>query len=135
MAAQPLLCMEYFMVMTILVIEDDTLTARLICQLLNKHGYHCLYATTAQEGLRLAHTEAPAIVLMDMRLPGLTGWDATRMIKDDPALRHIPVLAVTVEAEPTDRQRAWQAGCVEYIAKPFNADLLLNRVAEHLPPV
>jgi CheY-like chemotaxis protein len=85
-------------------------------------------AAEADTGLALAAREQPDLILMDMGLPELDGWEATRRIKSDPALRHIPVIALTAHAMAGDRERSLEAGCDEYDTKPFDFARLLAKI-------
>jgi CheY-like chemotaxis protein len=104
----------------ILVIEDDALNMKLTRSLLNIGGYGCLEASDAEEGLRLARQHLPDLILMDINLPGMDGLTATRIIKHDPLLLSIPVIALTSHVMLGDRQRAFEAGCEGYISKPID---------------
>lgn len=83
-------------------------------------GYEFLEAADGEEGLQVARTRQPNLILMDISLPVLDGFEATRRIKQDPALQHIPVIAVTAHARPADEQRALDAGCDGYLSKPYS---------------
>lgn len=116
----------------ILVIEDDEQTASLLENMLISFGYDVVVASTANAGLELLPDVNPQLIMMDMRLPGMKGWEATRLIKNDPNFAHIPVFAVTVETSPEDREIAFQAGCDEFITKPFDIRTLQAVVAKYL---
>ena len=119
---------------TVLIIEDYELNMRLVEDLMNFHGYRTVTAYTAEDGLQLAREIKPDIILMDMRLsgPGIDGWTATRMLKHDRELRHIPVIALTAQVWDGERERAFEAGCDEYIAKPFNIHELQSTIRHFL---
>ena len=112
----------------ILVVEDHPQNLELVTDLLESAGYRVLTATTAEEGLVLTSAHAPDLVLMDIRLPGLDGLTATRMLKEDPATRTIPVIALTAYAMPEDRERIRDAGCEGYLTKPLKIPLLLEQI-------
>src|SRR5262249_42742967 len=95
-------------------------------------GYEMLEAFTGDEGVLAAHRERPDLILMDIQLPGLDGYEATRRIKGDPALQHIPIIAVTSYALSGDDQKALAAGCDAYVTKPFSPRALLGKIREHL---
>ena len=121
------------MSMRILVVEDQADNRRILRDLLSSVGYEILEAVTGDEGVTLATTQHPDLILMDIQLPGIDGYEATRRIKADPALRHIPIIAVTSYALSGDDARALAAGCDAYVAKPFSPRALLAKVREYLP--
>ena len=118
----------------ILVIEDHEDNRRILRDLLTSAGYESIEAVTGEEGVALAETHRPDLILMDIQLPGLDGYEATRRIKANPALRHIPVIAVTSYALSGDDVKAREAGCDAYVTKPFSPRALLAKVREYLPP-
>ena len=115
----------------ILYIEDTENNRILVERKLRRSGHTVLCAAEAEVGLSIAAKERPDLILMDMGMPGVDGWEATRRIKADAALRHIPVIALTAHAMAGDRERALEAGCDEYDTKPFNFDRLLEKI-DHL---
>jgi two-component system cell cycle response regulator DivK len=117
----------------ILVVEDQTDNRRILRDLLSSVGYEILEAVTGDEGVTLATTQHPDLILMDIQLPGMDGYEATRRIKADPVLRHIPIIAVTSYALSGDDAQAFAAGCDAYVAKPFSPRALLTKVREYLP--
>ena len=117
----------------ILVIEDHEDNRRILRDLLTSAGYEPIEAVTGEEGVTLAETHSPDLILMDIQLPGLDGYEATRRIKANPALRHIPVIAVTSYALSGDDVKARAAGCDAYVTKPFSPRALLAKVRECLP--
>jgi CheY-like chemotaxis protein len=116
----------------ILLVEDNPVNRRLAGFLLRSNGYQVLAATTAQEAFDLLKAERPDLILMDIQLPGMNGLDVTKRLKEDPATRDIPVLAVTSYAMKGDREKALAAGCAGYITKPIDKTILLKEVAAHL---
>lgn len=116
----------------ILVVEDHPQNLELVTDLLESAGYRVLTATTAEEGLALINAHHPDLILMDIRLPGLDGLKATQMLKEDPATRSIPVIALTAYAMPEDRQRIREAGCEGYLTKPLKIPLLLEQIDTYL---
>jgi len=112
----------------ILVIEDDALNMKLTRSLLNIGGYRCIEAFDAEEGLRLARQIIPDLILMDINLPGMDGLTATRVIKHDPCLLAVPVIALTSHVMLGDRQRAFEAGCDGYISKPIDTRNFLTEI-------
>jgi len=116
----------------ILVIDDLEDNRRILRDLLTTAGFEVLEAGTGEEGVRVAETERPDLILMDIQLPGLDGYDATRQIKANPALRAIPLIAVTSYALSGDDVKAYEAGCDGYVTKPFSPRALLAKVREYL---
>ena len=112
----------------VLVIEDDALNMKLTRSLLSIGGYRCLEAVDAEEGLRLARQNVPDLILMDINLPGMDGLTATRIIKHDPRLLAIPVIALTSHVMLGDRQRTFEAGCDGYISKPIDTRKFLTEI-------
>jgi two-component system cell cycle response regulator DivK len=117
----------------ILVVEDHEDNRRILQDLLENAGYETLQADTAEAGVSLADAQRPDLILMDIQLPGLDGYDATRRIKANPALRHVPIIAVTSYALSGDEARARAAGCDGYVTKPFSPRALLATIREYLP--
>jgi len=117
----------------ILVVEDQEDNRRILRDLLTSAGYELIEAVTGEEGVALAETHRPDLILMDIQLPGLDGYGATRQIKANPALRQIPVIAVTSYALSGDDVKAREAGCDGYVTKPFSPRALLAKVREYLP--
>jgi two-component system, cell cycle response regulator DivK len=117
----------------ILVVEDQEDNRRIIRDLLTSAGYALIEATDGEAGVRLAEAERPDLILMDIQLPLLDGHEATRRIKQDPDLRHIPVIVVTSYALSGDDAKAMAAGCDAYVAKPFSPRQLLATIRQFLP--
>jgi CheY-like chemotaxis protein len=113
----------------ILLVEDNEMNRDMLSRRLGKRGYEVVVAVDGQEGVAMARAEAPALVLMDMSLPGLDGWEATRRIKAGPATRSIPVIALTAHAMADDREKALGAGCDDFDTKPIELDRLLGKIA------
>jgi two-component system cell cycle response regulator DivK len=103
----------------ILLLEDDEMNRDMLSRRLERRGYHVVIAVDGRQGLRLAQAEAPDLTLMDMSLPGLDGWEATRQLKAAPATQAIPILALTAHAMAGDREKAIEAGCDDYDTKPI----------------
>jgi two-component system, cell cycle response regulator DivK len=116
----------------ILVVEDHEENRRLLRDLLTSVGYELIEAVTGEEGLKLAEAEVPELILMDIQLPGMDGYEVTRRVKANPALRHIPIIAVTSYALSGDDQKALEAGCDAYVTKPFDPAELLAKIQEFL---
>jgi two-component system cell cycle response regulator DivK len=117
----------------ILVIEDNEDNRRILRDLLTSAGYEPFEAVTGEDGVTLAETQRPDLILMDIQLPGLDGYEATRRIKANPALRQIPIIAVTSYALSGDDVKAKEAGCDDYLAKPFSPRALLAKIRGYLP--
>jgi two-component system cell cycle response regulator DivK len=116
----------------ILVIEDHEDNRRIVRDLLTSADYETIEAVTGEEGLTLAETQRPDLILMDIQLPGLDGYEVTRRVKANPALRHIPIIAVTSYALDGDDAKAFGAGCDAYVAKPYDPLALLDIIRQHL---
>ena len=117
----------------ILVIEDQEDNRRILRYLLRSAEYEVIEAVTGEEGVDLAERERPDLILMDIQLPGLDGYEATRRIKSNAALRHIPIIVVTSYALSGDDVKAFAAGCDAYVTKPFSPRQLLATIREYVP--
>ena len=117
----------------ILVIEDQEDNRRIVRDLLTSAGYEVTEATTGEDGITAAETRRPDLILMDVQLPGLNGYEATRRIKDNPDLHHIPIIVVTSYALSGDDVKAFEAGCDAYVSKPFSPRELLAKIREFVP--
>lgn len=113
---------------TILVIEDNETNRDMLSRRLARKGYEVLIAVDGVEGVAMAHEKAPDLILMDMSLPILDGWEATRQLKANAATRTIPVIALTAHAMAGDREKALDAGCDEYETKPVEFQRLLGKI-------
>jgi two-component system cell cycle response regulator DivK len=116
----------------ILVIEDHEENRRLLRDLLTSFGYELTEALTGEDGLAAAAASPPDLILMDIQLPGIDGYETTRRIKSNPALQHIPVIAVTSYALSGDDVKAFAAGCDAYVTKPFDPAELLEKIKGYL---
>jgi CheY-like chemotaxis protein len=112
----------------ILLVEDNELSRDMLSRRLRRKGYEVLVATDGQEGIAMAQRELPDLVLMDLSLPDLDGWEATRRLKKDAKTQHIPVIALTAHAMSGDREKAIDAGCDEYDTKPIDLRRLLSKM-------
>ena len=117
----------------ILVVEDQEDNRRIMRDLLTSVGYEVIEAVTGEEGVATAEIQRPDLILMDIQLPGLDGYEATRQIKANPDLEHIPILVVTSYALSGDDVKAFEAGCNAYVSKPFSPRELLAKIREYLP--
>jgi two-component system cell cycle response regulator DivK len=116
----------------VLVIEDHEDNRRIARDILRSAGYHVIEAASGQDGVTAAADHLPNLILMDLQLPDIDGYEATRRIKADSALKHIPIIAVTSYALSGDDAKAYSAGCDGYISKPFRSRDLLAQVRSHL---
>ena len=118
----------------ILVIDDHEDNRHILRDLLENASYEVIEAVTGEEGVVLAEAHVPDLILMDIQLPDIDGYEATRRIKSMPAVRHVPVIAVTSYALSGDDVKALRAGCDAYVTKPFSPRALLAKIKEYLEP-
>ena len=117
----------------ILIVEDVELNRDLLVQLLEEEEkYDILTAADGAAGVELAEREYPDLILMDLSLPVIDGWEATRLIKANAALQHIPIIALTAHAMMGDEEKARQSGCDDYLSKPIDEDLLFQKLSHFL---
>jgi two-component system cell cycle response regulator DivK len=116
----------------ILIVEDQLLNRKLVRDVLQAKGYRTVETQTAEDGLRVALEQHPALILMDIQLPGINGIEALKRLRTDPATRAIPVIAVTASAMQQNRREILEAGFDGYQAKPINVAAFLNAVREAL---
>jgi len=116
----------------VLVVEDNPLNLQLATDLLEANGFLVSKAETARDGLRLARTASPDIVLIDLRLPDMDGLSAARRLKSDPSTRHLPLIALTAHAMKGDEEQALEAGCDGYLTKPIDREAFVRTVTDHL---
>jgi len=112
----------------ILLVEDNELNRDMLMRRLEKKGYRVVIAVDGQTGLVLGQTESPDLILMDMSLPVLDGWEATRQLKSSPQTSAIPIIALTAHAMAADRNKAIEAGCDDYDTKPVDLVRLLGKI-------
>jgi two-component system, cell cycle response regulator DivK len=112
----------------ILLVEDNEMNRDMLSRRLTRSGYDVVIAVQGEEGVALARTASPDLVLMDMSLPVLDGWEATRKLKEDPATREIPVIALTAHAMSGDREKARAAGCDDFDTKPVEYARLVSKI-------
>lgn len=117
---------------TILLVEDNEMNRDMLSRRLARRGFKVEIAVDGSEGVTMASTAAPDLILMDMSLPVLDGWEATRRIKADPATRQIPVIALTAHAMAGDQEQAHAAGCDDYDTKPVELSRLLGKIEAQL---
>jgi CheY-like chemotaxis protein len=118
----------------ILIVEDNEQNRKLARDLLRVHGYRTVEAETGEDGVRLAAEHGPALVLMDIHLPGISGIEALTLLRNAPATRAIPVLAFTASVMPQDRSEIMAAGFDAFVSKPINLRAFLDAVAATLAP-
>jgi two-component system cell cycle response regulator DivK len=113
---------------TILIVEDNELNRDMLSRRLERRGYDTLVAVDGEQGLEVARRIQPNLILMDMSLPVLDGWEATRRLKSAPETAAIPIVALTAHAMSGDRERALQAGCDDYDTKPVEFPRLVMKI-------
>ena len=113
----------------VLIVEDNEMNRDMLSRRLERRGFTVVIAIDGAQGVILSKTELPDIVLMDMSLPVMNGWEATRAIKADPTTQHIPVIALTAHSMAGDREKAMEAGCDDYDTKPVELPRLLEKMA------
>jgi two-component system, cell cycle response regulator DivK len=112
----------------ILVVEDNEMNLDMLSRRLEKRGHQVIVATDGARGVELAHTDQPHIILMDMSLPIMDGWEATRRIKANPDTKRIPIIALTAHAVAGDREKCLEAGCDDYENKPVKFPQLITKI-------
>lgn len=117
---------------TILLVEDNEDNQAIYQVILEHHGYCVLQARNGEEGVRMAREQLPSLILMDVSIPIIDGLQATRLLKADPATAAIPIIALTAHAMIEDRERAHEAGCDGYLAKPVEPKIVAATIAEFL---
>lgn len=117
----------------ILLVEDNPENRDMLSRRLIRRGFLVEFAEDGAEAVRKAREISPALILMDLSLPIMDGWEATRQIKGDPATRSIPVIALTAHAMASDREKALQSGCDDYDTKPVDLQRLLDKIQALLP--
>jgi CheY-like chemotaxis protein len=118
----------------ILLVEDNDMNRDMLSRRLIRNGYEVSLAVDGQQGADMALSERPDLILMDMSLPVIDGWEATRRIKANDATRRIPVIALTAHAMAGDREKAMEVGCEDYDTKPVEMSRLLGKIAALLKP-
>jgi two-component system, cell cycle response regulator DivK len=113
----------------ILIVEDNEMNRDMLSRRLERRGFAVVMAVDGDEGVDMARSEVPDIILMDMSLPAMNGWEATRIIRADRATANIPVIALTAHSMPGDREKAIEAGCNDYDTKPVDLPRLLEKMA------
>ena len=112
----------------LLLVEDNEMNRDMLSRRLQRRGYEVIIAVDGEEGVKIAQSEAPDLILMDMSLPVLDGWEATRQLKAAPKTQSIPILGLTAHAMSGDREKAIEAGCDDYDTKPIEFSRLLEKI-------
>jgi two-component system, cell cycle response regulator DivK len=112
----------------ILLVEDNEMNRDMLSRRLVRKGFEVIIAVDGQEGVNMAHSESPSLILMDMSLPVMDGWEAVRTLKDNPETQSIPVLGLSAHAMTPDRDKAIKAGCDDYDTKPVDIKRLLGKI-------
>ena len=112
----------------VLLVEDNEMNRDMLSRRLTRRGFQVVCAMDGQQGVDLTRSEKPDIILMDMSLPVMDGWEATRRVKSDAATRNVPVIGLTSHAMSGDREKAIEAGCDDYDTKPVELDRLIGKI-------
>jgi len=112
----------------VLLVEDNEMNRDMLSRRLVRRGFEVVFAVNGKQGVDLARSEKPDIILMDMSLPIMDGWEATRCVKSDDATRSVPVIGLTAHAMSGDREKAIEAGCDDYETKPIELDRLIGKI-------
>jgi len=118
----------------VLLIEDNEQNRYLTTYLLEGQGYRVVSAVDGRRGIEAAHTLVPDLILLDIQLPEMDGYEVARQLREVPRLQGVPMIAVTSYAMVGDRERALEAGCTGYIEKPINPETFISEIEQHLPP-
>ena len=116
----------------ILLVEDNEMNRDMLSRRLERRGYTVMIAVDGRQGIEMAQTEAPDLILMDMSLPEIDGWEATRRLKAAPETSGIPIIGLTAHAMASDREKVMAAGANDYDTKPVDLNRLLEKIAAHL---
>lgn len=117
----------------ILLVEDNEMNRDMLSRRLKRRGYEVIMALDGSQGVSMTISERPDLVLMDMSLPIMDGWEATKTLKDNPETKSIPIIALTAHAMAGDREKALQAGCDDYDTKPIELNRLIDKILHFLP--
>jgi two-component system cell cycle response regulator DivK len=122
---------------TILLVEDNEMNRDMLSRRLQRKGYQIVTATDGEQGLSMARATGPDLILMDITLPEMDGWEVARLLKDDESTRHIPIIALTARALVSDRAKAFEVGCDDYDTKPVDfvrlTEKIVNLLVERAP--
>jgi two-component system cell cycle response regulator DivK len=117
----------------LLLVEDNEMNRDMLSRRLTRRGYQVAIAVDGAQGIAMAQSEKPDLVLMDLSLPGIDGWEATRRIKAGADTKHLPVIGLTAHAMAGDREKALEAGCDDYDTKPIELERLIGKIQSLLP--
>jgi two-component system, cell cycle response regulator DivK len=112
----------------VLLVEDNEMNRDMLFRRLSRRGYDVVFAVDGRQGVEMARSERPDIILMDMSLPVMDGWEATRQVKSDDEIRGVPVIGLTAHAMTGDREKVLEAGCDDYDTKPVELDRLIDKI-------
>lgn len=116
----------------ILLVEDNEMNRDVLARLLQKRGFTVIFAEDGESAVTGALQESPDLILMDISLPKMDGYEATQRLRQDPSMKEVPIIALTAHAMTSDRQRALEAGCTDYETKPVEFARLLSKIEMHL---
>lgn len=120
---------------TVLIVEDNEMNRDMLTRRLERKGYSVISAVDGPQGIEMARAEAPDVILMDVALGAMDGWEATATLQADPATRSIPVIALTAHALESDRRRSIEVGCVDFETKPVSLTDLVEKIEKHIVKV
>jgi len=120
---------------TLLIVEDNEMNVDMLSQRLKRKGFQITVAMDGEKGIKLATETFPQLILMDLSLPVIDGWEAARLLKCNPVTQAIPIIALSAHAMEEDRDRAIAAGCDDYDSKPINLERLLDKIRKLLEPL
>lgn len=120
------------MMTTILIVEDNEMNRDMLTRRLERLGYTVISAIDGPAGIAMARAESPDLILMDVALGAMDGWEATTILQADPATRSIPIIALTAHALESDRRRSIEVGCVDFETKPVSLSELIEKIEKHL---
>ena len=120
---------------TVLIVEDNEMNRDMLTRRLERKGYAVISAVDGPQGISMARTDRPDIILMDVALGAMDGWEATTILQADPATRPIPVIALTAHALESDRRRSIEVGCVDFETKPVSLNDLVEKIEKHIVKV
>ena len=118
----------------ILLVDDNPINCDMLSRRLIRQGFEVEFAFDGEQAIEAVHRKRPDLILMDMSLPGLSGWDATSQIKAEPTTNSLPIIALTAYSQDADRERATAAGCDDYDTKPIDLPRLLQKIKAQLHP-
>jgi CheY-like chemotaxis protein len=119
----------------ILLVEDNEMNRDMLSRRLQRRGFEVIMALDGAQGVEMAHSEIPTLILMDMSLPIMDGWTATRTLKSDPSTARIPVIGLSAHSLSSDLDKAFEAGCDDYDTKPIDLDRLLEKMQTQLDKI